>query len=129
MHRCHTMVDEHKPMICPCALASRRVEENSKVCSSPNACAIFVHTWTSASTYCLAHRDALAIRVTARGSFFNIQKVVVYFREKYKIKWKYKQWGYYLCYCTFNYKNKIFGNILIIIQISLGICTVCGAVR
>jgi len=65
------MVDTHKrkPMTAhPCALGSRRVEKNSKTCLSSSARAIFTHTWTSASTYCLAHRHALAIRVTARAS-------------------------------------------------------------
>jgi len=50
----------------PCALGSRRVEDK-KACSSPSARAIFTHTWTSVSTYCLTHRDALAIRVTTRA--------------------------------------------------------------
>jgi len=38
-----------------CALGSRRVEESSKACSSTSARAIFTHTWTSVSIYCLAH--------------------------------------------------------------------------
>jgi len=40
-----------------CALGSRRVEESRKAFSSPSARAIFMHTWTSASTYCLAHNS------------------------------------------------------------------------
>jgi len=47
----------------PCALGSQRIEESSRVCSSSNARAIFTHAWTSVSTYCFAHRDALAIQL------------------------------------------------------------------
>jgi len=46
MHCCHTMVYAHKrnDVTRPCALGFRRVEENSKACSSSSARAIFTHT-------------------------------------------------------------------------------------
>jgi len=50
-----------------CAFNSRWVEESSKACLSPSARAIFTHTCISASTYCLAHRDALSICVTSHA--------------------------------------------------------------
>jgi len=47
MHRCHVDRRTHKRWRHTSVCArSRRVEESSKTCSSPNARAIFTHTWT-----------------------------------------------------------------------------------
>jgi len=63
-HRTQTKDDD---VTRPCARDFPRVVKSSEACSSPSARAIITHTWTSVSTYCLAHKDALAIRVTARA--------------------------------------------------------------